>query len=85
MARKVITITLPDEMVTSIDNLADSQGLSRSKMIERGLMEYIDSEKTMMAAFANPVIRDAMVKAFGNRDVLKAMAGAVGEEVGDDQ
>lgn len=80
-----VTITIERELLTIIDNLSDAQNMTRSQFIERQIRNGIESEKTMVAFFANPKMATGFAKLFQDPDMLKSMGKAMQEEVTEKQ
>lgn len=87
MARQKIklSVSITHELVKRLDRIAKAAGQSRSAMIERLIRDGVDDAETAVQAFTDPLLLQAFAGAFGNRDVLKAMASAVHEEMTDSQ
>lgn len=78
--KSVITASIDTEIIHRLDAIAAAQRLSRSTLIERLIRDGIEGEEIMVKAFANPLLRDTFVKMFGNKQVLKQMAGVLVDE-----
>lgn len=83
--RVTASFTIPADLLKQVDDVADAQRLSRSTLLETWILEKLDSEKLNVQLLANPAVFQAMVKAFGNPEVLKSMAQAVGQELKPEQ
>lgn len=80
-----VTIVLRPDLLQRVDRIAKVRKLSRSTCIEQLLSDAVDDTELAVNAFSDPVILKAMGEAFANRDVLRAMAGAVRAEMGEKQ
>lgn len=80
-----ISITIDGEIVKRVGRLAKASNRSRSAMIEQLIRDGVEDAEMTVQAFTDPVLLQAFAGAFGNRDVLKAMASAVHEEMTDVQ
>jgi predicted transcriptional regulator len=78
-----ITITLPDDLLAAVDNLADAQQLSRSQLIARMVRQGIESEKVALALFSNTSATQTMAKLFSDPATLRTIGAAMGEKVED--
>ncbi len=85
MPRSIISITIEPELLKRLDDLADAQGVARSQLIEKLISEGIEGEEMAVRALTNPVVMQAMVGAFRDPTVLRAMAVAVGQELSTEQ
>lgn len=83
--KRRFSVTIDAAIVRRIDRIAKAAGQSRSGMIEQLCRDGVDDAETAVQAFTDPVLLQAFAGAFGNRDVLKAMASAVHEEMTDSQ
>lgn len=80
-----LSITIDPQILRRVERIAKAAGQSRSAMIERLIRDGVDDAETAVQAFTDPLLLQAFAGAFGNRDVLKAMASAVHEEMTDSQ
>ena len=79
MANVTSSLLLPKSVWKDLTALAEAQGISRSKLVERLLADSLAEEKTINAAFGNPVIRDALVRACMSPGFASAVATALAE------
>lgn len=82
MARKKtkIAIAIDPAVLRDLDRVVKAEGRSRSSWIERVIREALNQELELVKALSNPLVADAMAKAFGNEKVLKAMYLSMGEK-----
>lgn len=85
MKRRATTMALLPDVVASIDAFARGENLSRSQVVERALVEFLEREKMVAGVFRNDTVTSAFLKAFSEPGVLKQLAAAMQEEVSDDQ
>lgn len=86
MTRKpIISITIRPELLSRLDDLADAQGIARSALISKLVEDGIEQEETTVKALAHPVLGPAMVRAFSQPEVIRAMAAVIGQELDPDQ
>ena len=86
MTRKpIITITIPAELLTRLDDLADAKGVARSALIAELVQDGIDQAETTVKALTHPVLGPAMARAFSQPGVLRAMAAVIGQELEPEQ
>lgn len=83
--RQAVTFSLPPHLVKAVDDLADAQNLPRSALLRRWIEEKIEGERPMVALLSDPLAGAAIIKAFSDPAVIRAMAAVVGEKVTDDQ
>lgn len=79
--KKVVSIAVDPALWDRVEELADAQGVSRSAFLVRLLRDAIDQEEDTIKALQNPVIASAMIKAFGDRNVVKAVAQIMNQEL----
>lgn len=79
--KKVRSIAIDEKLLDELDRLADAQGISTSALISKLCREGLENEGMMVAAFTNPLIRDSLMKAFGQPDVIRAMASSMSQQV----
>jgi hypothetical protein len=80
-AKGRITIMIDAKLLGELDRMGKKLKRSRSEMVQSCIEEFVENARLGVEAFTNPVLADAMLKAFGNREVLRAMARAMGEEL----
>ena len=86
MAEKtVVSISIDGPVLDRITELADISKRSRSAYIEQVLRDHTEKQGEAIRAFQHPVLGPALAGAFANRDVLKAMAEVMGQELDDKQ
>lgn len=73
-SKQIISLSIDAPLMERVNMLADAKGLSRSAMIERLIEEAIEQEEMATAAFANPVVAQAIMQAFMNPKVAKEVA-----------
>ena len=78
--KQIVSLSLNSELMKRVENLADSKGMSRSALIEDLIENGIDQEEIAVAAFTNPVVRDALMKSFARPEVIKALIKGIGDE-----
>lgn len=85
MGKERITIMIDRKTLREVDGLAKAFGRSRSVMIESLLNDAMEDTRIAAQAFTNPVIAEAIVGMFKNREVLRGFARAMGEELTEQQ
>ena len=65
--------------------LADIAKRSRSSYVAEVLRDHVEEQGEAIRAMQHPVLGPALLQAFGNREVLKAVAEVVGDRVDDRQ
>lgn len=80
-----VTIAVDPDVLRRVDRMADAQRLSRSAMIQRACEEMLEGSEGLVKAFSNPLIRDALLGAFKDREVLRQMAASMGQKLSDRQ
>lgn len=86
MARRVrITITMLPDILHRVDRIAKAQGFSRSEYLERMTRDALARDEVTVKAMTNPTIMAAFARAIGQEQVLKSLAGVLGDELADDQ
>lgn len=83
--RRVITVSLKTDVIREMDRMAKALNRSRSSMIENALDEWLQDQKIGMQVFTNPVVTEALMGMFKDRDVLKQLAAAMGERISEDE
>lgn len=86
MARKHrLTVSIDGDVIARVDRLAKAERRSRSATMEALLKDGLDQTEATVHAFANPVLRDAFIKAFAQPEVVRQFAAVMGQEVSEDQ
>jgi len=84
--QKVITsVSLPPDLVKSLDVVAKQRRLTRSQLIEHLCAESLDRQRVVAAAFADPVVVDSFTRAFAEPGMLRRLAAAMSEDLSDEQ
>ena len=81
----ILSVSIDADLVHKLQELADAVGRSRSSYVEALLREAVDQESDTIKALQHPVLGPALVSAFRSRDVLKAMAEVIGDELKPEQ
>jgi hypothetical protein len=85
MKRRPTSLALLPSVIESIDVFARAENLSRSQVVERALVEFVERQKMVASVFRDDAVTAAFLKAFSEPGVLKRMSAAMQEEVSDDQ
>jgi predicted transcriptional regulator len=80
-----VTVALDPRLVKRIDRIAGVKNVSRSELVTSLIQEGIDDEETTAAALSNPTILNALVGAFGQPEVMRAMMNQMRQDVTDEQ
>lgn len=80
-----VTVAISEDLLRDIDRLADAQGRSRSDYMERCIRDQVRNESVTLKLLQDPVVGPAMVGAFSDPAVLRAMTDRVGEKLSDDE
>lgn len=84
-AKRKVTISIDPEILGRVDRLAIAQRISRSQLMERACIDLLEASEGLVKALANPLIRDALLGAFKDREVLRQMAASMGQKLSDRQ
>jgi metal-responsive CopG/Arc/MetJ family transcriptional regulator len=85
MAKRVFSISVDESLMTRLDDLADAQGVSRSKLVEKFITDGIGEQEVAVRMWSDPVVMGALGKAFNSPDVLRRLASAIEAETTPDQ
>lgn len=83
--KKVISVTLEESILREIDRMAKALRRSRSAMMENALQEWLEDQKLGLQAFTNPLVTQALMGVFKDREVLRTLAAAMGERVSEEE
>jgi hypothetical protein len=83
--KQFITLYLDKSLVEQCDRLAAAQDISRSKYLVNIIEESIAQDGIAVQAMTNPVVSSALMSAFANPEVLRAITGVMRSELSDDQ
>ncbi len=77
MSKVRITITIDEELLESIDRIADKLKENRSSLIERFLREAVVEEEMMLS----PMVRHILSSAMASPEVVDSLRGALESEM----
>jgi predicted transcriptional regulator len=80
-SKTIISFSIDSLLAKRLEDLADAKGVSRSALVEDFIEQGLGGEEAAVRVAKNPVLMEAMVKLFENRDVFREMMKAVGESV----
>lgn len=80
-----VSFSMSPSLVKRLDRLAKAMGKSRSAYLEGLVRDCIEEEESGVKMLTDPVMGPALLKAFGNRDVLRGLVRALGEDLTDSQ
>lgn len=66
------------EVLAKLDEQAESQGLSRSQLIERYLSQALDQEKQVLGILADPTVGPQLTRIFTDPEVLRSLVKTLG-------
>lgn len=82
MSRKVIlSVAVDPELVKLLSELAESQNMSRSQLVQRVLQQAVEQERATVAILGHPVLGPMMTRLFGTPDFLKTLVEAMGQQL----
>lgn len=84
-ARTRVTITVDGPMLRRIDRIAAAKKQTRCAWFRDVVADAIDQDEAAVKVFTDPLLRETLLKAFGQPGMLKAFAEAVGTELQTDQ
>ena len=80
-----LTAYVERSVVERLDAVAAAQDLSRSKLIERLVIDGLQDMELEVRALTDPVVGPAIINAFARPEVLRAMANVLRQDLSDDQ
>lgn len=83
--RSVVSVSMPLALAQSVKELAEAKGEPLSVVICDLIRGSIDKEKTVVAAFGNPTVSAAIMKAFAEPGVLRALTESMRASMSDQQ
>jgi|GEM_PF-1748429 len=79
-----IAISIDAELLRRLDEVCHARQQSRSKIINRILIEQIDEEESFVRGLENPAVRAVMSVMINTPGVVESMAKLVGEKMSSD-
>jgi len=83
--KQIVSLSLDSDLFKRVENLADAKGMSRSALIEEFIKNGIGNEEIAVAMFKNPVLLEALMKAFAQPSVIKEFARSMHEQAASPQ
>lgn len=83
--RVVVSFSISAALLPRLDSVADAQGLNRSQLVERIILEGLEGSEDMMKVFTDPIIMAALGSALKDREVLRHIGQAIGADADADQ
>lgn len=79
--RRRVTIALDPAVIREVDKIARAMKRSRSMVIEGFVQDGLEDSRLGLAAFTNPVFMGHMWEALKDREALRVLLQAMGQEV----
>jgi hypothetical protein len=79
------SVAFRPSLVKRLDRVAVVRGVSRSQLITDMIEAGLDDEELVAKAVSDPVVFPAMVQAFAQPGVMRALLDAIRAEVSEDQ
>lgn len=80
-----IAITIDTHVLRDVDKVAKAEGRTRSALIERCIRDSLGESLNLVKALTNPVLAEALGRAFGDPNVMREMFKVMGEKVSSNQ
>jgi predicted transcriptional regulator len=81
MAKVTSTFRLDEELLKTLDELAENMGENRSELIERLLLDALPTEQLFQRLVAIPGVARALAATFGRDATIKAFATILGDNL----
>ena len=82
---RLISLRLPADLLTRVDQIAGAKGESRTASIERLIRDGIDDEENFVRMATDPVVGPAIFGAFAKPEVVRALMQALRQDLTDEQ
>jgi hypothetical protein len=83
--RLVVAITIDPDVLERLDRLAAARVLSRGRLIEEFIAGGIEEEELFVKATSQPVLMQALMRAFAQPGVVKQLSAVMGQDLSEQQ
>jgi hypothetical protein len=83
--RGMLVCTIDNAIIRDIEKLAKIQKTSKSRLVEKFILQALDQEKHIAKVMCNPVLSAAICNAFANPSIINIMMRELGQELNPQQ